>query len=60
MKRFAAALVMVVAAVVLAAQARNPKALEIWVVDVEGGKAALYVTPSGQTALIDSTSSQGI
>jgi competence protein ComEC len=53
MKRFAAALVMVVAAVVLAAQARNPKALEIWVVDVEGGKAALYVTPSGQTALID-------
>src|SRR5215510_10613328 len=54
MKRLAAALVMVVVgAVFLAGQARNPRALEIWVVDVEGGKAALYVSPTGQTALID-------
>ena len=54
MKRFAAALLMVVVgAVYLAGQARNPKALEIWVVDVEGGKAALFVTPTGQTAIID-------
>jgi beta-lactamase superfamily II metal-dependent hydrolase len=54
MKRLAAALLMVgVGAALLAAQARNPKALEIWVVDVEGGKAALYVTPTGQTAIID-------
>ncbi len=54
MKRFAAALLMVVVgAVFLAGQARNPKALEIWVVDVEGGKAALFVTPTGQTAIID-------
>src|SRR5215510_12964765 len=54
MKRLAAALVMVVVgAVFLAGQARNPRALEIWVVDVEGGKAALYVTPTGQTAIID-------
>ena len=54
MKRLAAALLMVVVgAAFLAAQARNPKALEIWVVDVEGGKAALYITPTGQTAIID-------
>ena len=32
---------------------QEPKPLEIWVVDVEGGKAALYVSPTGQTALID-------
>lgn len=37
-----------------AAQARNPKNLEIYVVDTEGGKAALFVAPSGQTLLIDS------
>jgi beta-lactamase superfamily II metal-dependent hydrolase len=37
----------------LAAQAKPSKPLEIWVVDVEGGKAALYVSPTGQTALID-------
>jgi beta-lactamase superfamily II metal-dependent hydrolase len=30
----------------------NP--LEIWVIDVEGGKAALFVSPTGQTALVDS------
>ena len=37
----------------LAAQRGTTKPLEIWVVDVEGGKAALYVTPTGQTAIID-------
>ena len=36
----------------LAANCR-PRKDEIWVVDVEGGKAALYVTPTGQTAIID-------
>jgi len=30
------------------------KALEIYVVDTEGGKAALWVSPSGQSLLIDS------
>ena len=29
------------------------KPLEIWVVDVEGGKAAIYRSPTGQTAMID-------
>jgi competence protein ComEC len=34
--------------------ARNSKTLDIYVADTEGGKAALFVTPSGQTVLIDS------
>src|SRR4029453_18734992 len=54
MKRlFAALFGVVLGAALLAAQDRSSKSLEIWVVDVEGGKAALYVTPTGQTALID-------
>jgi beta-lactamase superfamily II metal-dependent hydrolase len=55
MKRFASALFLaaVTSAALLAAQAKPAKPLEIWVVDVEGGKAALYVSPTGQTAIID-------
>ncbi len=37
----------------LAAQRNPAKPLEIWVVDVEGGKAAIYRSPTGQTAMID-------
>jgi beta-lactamase superfamily II metal-dependent hydrolase len=36
------------------AQGANAKPLEIFVVDTEGGKAALYVSPAGQSLLIDS------
>jgi competence protein ComEC len=43
----------ILGAALLAAQDRSSKALDIWVVDVEGGKAAIYVTPTGQTAMID-------
>ena len=55
MKRVMAVLlpIVVAAAAVLAAQSNTGKSLEIWVVDVEGGKAALYVSPTGETALID-------
>jgi competence protein ComEC len=35
------------------AQTRGAKPLEIYVVDVEGGNATLFVTPSGETVLID-------
>ena len=35
-------------------QGQGAKPLDIWVVDVEGGKAALFVTPTGQSVLIDS------
>ncbi|HEU4937282.1 MAG TPA: MBL fold metallo-hydrolase [Vicinamibacterales bacterium] len=36
------------------AQRAPAKPLDIYVVDTEGGKAALWVTPSGQSLLIDS------
>src|SRR5262245_27095801 len=45
--------IIMLAVAVLTAQSKTTKPLEIWVVDVEGGKAALYVSPTGQTALID-------
>ena len=42
---------LVVGTALLAAQAR--KTLDIWVVDVEGGNATLFVTPQGESVLID-------
>lgn len=56
MKRLLLAAVMFAATAALFAQS---KPLEIYVVDTEGGKAALYVTPSGQTALVDTGSPGG-
>ena len=53
MRRVAAALLTCFAGVFISAQGGPAKPLEIWVVDVEGGKAALFVTPTGQTAIID-------
>ena len=38
----------------LAAQTRTSKALDVYVVDVEGGNAVLFVSPSGESLLIDS------
>jgi beta-lactamase superfamily II metal-dependent hydrolase len=35
------------------AQTRTSRALEIYVIDVEGGNATLFLTPSGETVLID-------
>jgi competence protein ComEC len=37
----------------LLAQSSARKTLDIYVADTEGGKAALFVTPSGETVLID-------
>ena len=41
-------------AVFPAAQTRTVKTLDIYVVDVEGGNATLFVSPSGESMLIDS------
>ena len=35
------------------AQARTSKTLDVYVIDVEGGNATLFVTPSGESLLID-------
>ncbi|MEO8075648.1 MAG: MBL fold metallo-hydrolase, partial [Acidobacteriota bacterium] len=55
MKRAVAVLLPLFALTVsLAAQGTATKPLQIYVVDTEGGKAALYVSPTGQSLLIDS------
>jgi competence protein ComEC len=56
MKRQAAALLLsfVFAAALVAAQPPGSKPLDIYVVDMEGGKAALFVSPTGQSLLVDS------
>jgi len=42
-----------VAAAVMSAQGRSAKTLDIYVIDVEGGNAQLWVTPSGESVLVD-------
>ena len=57
MKRFVVLVVAVLCAsytsYVASAQTRTTKTLDIYVVDVEGGNATLFVAPSGQSLLID-------
>jgi beta-lactamase superfamily II metal-dependent hydrolase len=52
MRRFACLLAIVASAALLSAQ-RAAKTLDIYVVDVEGGNATLFVSPSGESLLID-------
>jgi hypothetical protein len=35
------------------AQSKSPKTLDVYVIDVEGGNAVLFVTPSGESMLVD-------
>ena len=49
MKRFLAVTMAALTLIVVSAQ----KPLEIYVIDPEGGKAALWIAPSGETVLID-------
>src|SRR6476620_6932453 len=49
----------VVSTVVLLGQATKPRPLEIYSIDTEGGKSTLYVSPSGQTVLVDTGSPGG-
>jgi competence protein ComEC len=53
MRRVFCLVTMVVSAVLVSAQTRNTRTLDIYVVDVEGGNATLFVSPSGQSLLID-------
>src|SRR3954447_24631324 len=46
-------LAVVCSALVAVAQTRTADALNIYVVDVEGGNAVLFVTPSGESVLVD-------
>src|SRR2546425_7552178 len=52
--RSAIVLLLVMAAAMFAvAQTRTAKTLDIYLVDVEGGNATLFVSPSGESLLID-------
>ena len=51
MRRLLSLLIVLLCAVVLSAQTRTT--LDIYLVDVEGGNATLFVTPSGESLLID-------
>jgi hypothetical protein len=53
-KHLGVALMSIVASARVSPRREPPEgAREIWVVDVEGGKAAIYRSPTGQTAIID-------
>ena len=43
-----------VLALAMVGAAQSSKTLDIYIADTEGGKAALYVSPSGETLMIDS------
>src|SRR5579863_7181855 len=57
MRAFAAFVLALTVAVFIApsavAQGRNAKPLQVYVVDVEGGNGTLFVSPSGETLLMD-------
>src|SRR6188768_3242427 len=53
MRTLIACLLAAACAVGAAAQTRTAGALRIYVVDVEGGNATLFVGPTGQSLLID-------
>src|SRR4029453_11784907 len=47
-------MIIVVMALAASIGAQSKKTLDIYIADTEGGKAALYVSPSGETLMIDS------
>ena len=51
MRRLVCVVAIVVSAVLVSAQARET--LDIYVIDVEGGAATLFVSPSGESLLVD-------
>ncbi len=53
MRKTICLLVLVSFAAFASAQTRTSKALDIYVIDVEGGNATLFVSPTGESLLID-------
>jgi len=53
MRRFFCLIAIVASAVLAPAQTRTARTLDVYVVDVEGGNATLFVSPSGESLLID-------
>src|SRR5690242_7726357 len=46
-------IVVTLSALLVAAQERTAKTLDIYVIDVEGGDSQLYIAPTGESVLID-------
>jgi competence protein ComEC len=44
---------LLITAAVLSAQVRAPRTLSIYMIDVEGGNATLFVSPTRESLLID-------
>jgi competence protein ComEC len=53
MRRFSATLLALTALALARAQTPPPESLDIYFIDVEGGQSTLFVTPSGQSLLVD-------
>jgi competence protein ComEC len=53
MRRLSAALLALTALAFASAQTPSPESLDIYFIDVEGGQSTLFVTPSGQSLLVD-------
>jgi competence protein ComEC len=51
--RFCVVAIVAIVAVGLSAQTRQGKSLDIYLIDVEGGGATLFVAPSGESVLVD-------
>lgn len=52
-KKFALAIAFLVAAASPAMHAQQKKSLEVYFIDVEGGQSTLFVSPTGQSLLVD-------
>ena len=52
-RRFCFAFAVLVASALVSGQSRAGRTLDIYVIDVEGGNATLFVSPSGQSLLVD-------
>src|SRR4029077_2515501 len=52
-RRLSLVLAVLIASALLRGQSRPGRTLDIYVIDVEGGNATLFVSPSGQSLLID-------
>ena len=58
-RTFAFLLTLALAAAVGSAQTKSSKTLDIYFIDTEGGHATLYVSPSGESLLMDTGSPGG-
>ena len=52
-KRYLLAIALAIGLTSSALRAQQEKALEVYFIDVEGGQSTLFVSPSGQSLVVD-------